>query len=320
MKQFGVGVVGAGIMGRRMMAALQLHPRFRVAALWDAVPQAARMAQQAQAAAQQAGAVRCAASLDALVNDPEVELVYIASPPAFHLEGVRSATAARRACLCEKPLAHTVADALAMRELVANSGLPFAVHFPLARSEAANQLLALVHGGRLGKVERASLTLRFARWPRAWQQAASGWLAGPEEGGFTREVMSHFVFLAHRLFGPAVVEELQLERAPGETETRLLAQLVHASVRLSIDAAVGGDLADYNRFEVIGQQDRAALTGWSRLEHRGQTSEPGNAMPATLDGLAAMLEGRTDHGLASVHEALAVALCVESMLRDPLHQ
>ena len=310
MKQFGVGVVGTGIMGRRMMAALQLHERFRVAAMWDPSPETLR------SAALQTPGSTLAANLDELVRHAEVELVYIASPPAFHLEGVRAAAAAGRACLCEKPLAHTVAQALALRDLVVGSGLPFAVHFPLARSASANKLLELVRSDSLGRIERASLTLRFARWPREWQLGASNWLAGPEQGGFTREVMSHFIFLALRLFGPATVQELQLERAPGQTETRVLAQLVHASARVKIDAALGGEAADYNRFEVIGQQDRAALTGWSRLEHRGQTSESGNGIQATLDSLAALLKGRSDHGLASVHEALAVAQTVESLLRE----
>lgn len=309
MKESRVGVVGGGIMGRRMMVAMQAHERIRIAAIWDPDEETLR------SAAEQAPGAQRVASLDALVNHSEVDLVYIASPPAFHLEGVQAATAAGRACLCEKPLAHTVADARALRDVVAASGLPFAVHFPLARSASAVKLLELVRSNGLGAIERASLTLRFARWPREWQLAASGWLAGPEQGGFTREVMSHFIFLAQRIFGPATVEELQLERAPGQTETRVLAQLVHASVRIKIDAAVGGEVADYNRFEVIGQQDRAALTGWSRLEHRGQTSEPGNGIQATLDSVAAMLKGRSDHGLASVEEALAVAETVESMLR-----
>lgn len=309
MKSFGVGMVGTGIMGRRMMAALQSHARFRVAGLWD--PDAERL-QQAVALS---GGGHAADSLDALVGDAGVDLVYIASPPAWHLQGVQAATAARRACLCEKPLAHTVAEAEALREIVAASGLPFAVHFPFARSAAANRLVELVRGGELGAIERATLRLRFARWPRDWQAAASGWLAGPDEGGFTREVMSHFVFLAHRLFGEGGIEDLQVERGPGGTETRVQARLRLDRATVTVDAAVAGEVADDNCFEVFGSRGSAALSGWSRLEFAGTTSEPANAAPATLDGVAAMLEGRSDHGLASVDEALAVVRCVEAMLR-----
>jgi predicted dehydrogenase len=305
---FGIGIVGTGIMGRRMMDALQAHPRWHIAALWDPRTDAAGAASLA------AGGVPCAASLQALVSDPAVQAVYIASPPAHHREGVQAVLAAGRACLCEKPLAHTVAEAQALHDEVVASGLPFAVNFPFARSAAVQRLTDLVRGGALGPLQQATLTVRFARWPREWQAGAGDWLAGPEQGGFTREVLSHFVFLALRLFGPATVQVEALDRAPGAAETRLQARLVHEHLTLHVDAAVGGDEADHNRFEVIGAQDRVALTGWSRLEHRGRSSEPVVSLPATLDALAARLQGRTDTGLATVGEALAVVRCVEALL------
>ena len=310
MDPIGIGLVGTGIMGHRMIAALQAHPQFRIAALWDPQPDAARAAVQA------APGARSVASLQALVDDPAVQAVYIASPPAHHLAGVQAVLAAGRACLCEKPLAHTVAEAQALHDAVAARGLPFAVNFPFARSAACSQLAALMWQGELGTVTRATLTVRFARWPREWQAGASDWLAGPAHGGFTREVLSHFVFLALRLFGPASVHDVQRERAHGQAETRLRARLQHAAVTLHIDAAVEGDEADHNRFELIGSQGSAALTGWSRLEHGGQTTPAVISMPATLDGFAALVRGQPDPGMASAAEALAVVRCIEALLAD----
>ena len=308
LRNFGVGLVGAGIMGRRMATALHKHPRFRVAAVWDPDAQAARRL------AAGFGQAPCAASLQALAQHADVDAVYIASPPAVHLQGVQAAVAARRPCLCEKPLAHTVADAQALRDAVVAAGLPFAVHFPFARGAASARLMALVSGGDLGAVQQASLTLRFAQWPRPWQAAASDWLAGPAQGGFTREVLSHFVFLAQRLFGPASVRRLMLEREPGATETRLKAELVHAGTTLTIDAEVAGEVADHNRLDVMGSAGRAALVDWQLLEYQGRTSERVDSMPATLDAFAALLEDRSDHGLATADEALAVVRVVETLL------
>lgn len=304
----GVAFVGAGIMGRRMAAAVQRHPRFHVAAVAD--PDAA----SAQRLAADFGPAACAASLQELATAAGVDVVYIASPPALHLQGVQAAVAARRACLCEKPLAHTVADAQALRDAVVAAGLPFAVHFPFARGAASRRLMALVGAGELGAVQQATLTLRFAQWPRPWQAAASDWLAGPAQGGFTREVLSHFVFLAQRLFGPALVRDVVLDRASGATETRLQATLVHAGVRLSIDAAVAGEVADHNRLEVVGSAGRAALVDWQMLEFEGRLSQRVDSLPATLDALAALLEGGSDHGLATVDEALEVVHTIEALL------
>jgi predicted dehydrogenase len=210
----GVGVLGTGVMGQRMMAAMQQHAtRLRVAAMYD--PDGASL----RAAVALAPQARAAADPEDLVGDPAVRLVYIATPPALHLAGVSASLAAGRACLCEKPLSSDVADALAMHRAVHSAGLPFAVNFPFASSTSARRLVGIVRSGELGLLQAATIRLRFSRWPRAWQAAASSWLSGAAEGGFTREVLSHFVFLAQRCFGPATVSDVRLQREPGDAET-----------------------------------------------------------------------------------------------------
>ena len=308
-RPFGVAVAGTGIMGGRMLAALAPHERFRVVALWD--PDADAL----QRAVSGTPDARAARSLDDLVGDPSVDLVYIASPPATHRRCVAAALAAGRACLCEKPLAADVDDAEALRELVVDARLPFAVNFPFASAPASRRLIELVQGGSLGEIRSATITARFAQWPRPWQMGASAWLAGDAEGGFTREVLSHFVFLAQRLFGSVSVADVELVREPGRSETALRARLVHAQGSVTIDAAVAGDVADQNRFEIVGSMGTAALVDWSRLAFDGELSERVDATPGTLDRLAWMLSGRVDHDLATVGEGVAVVRCIEGMLR-----
>jgi predicted dehydrogenase len=308
----GIGVVGTGIMGRRMLTALQQQAHFQVAALWD--PQADAL----HAAHPLAPAARLAVSLDDLVRDPGVHLVYIASPPSFHLAGVQAALDAGRACLCEKPLAHNTAQAESLRHRVAQRGLPFAVNFPFATSSSARGMRDIVSSGALGVIQSASITLRFAQWPRPWQAGASAWLAGAAEGGFTREVLSHFVFQSLRLFGPARVADVQLHRAPGQAETALHASLVHQHVTVHIDAAVAGDVADQNRFEIVGSDGSVALSQWSRLEYRGQVRERADGTVTMLDSLAGLLRepgmAADAHCLATVDEAAAVVACIEALL------
>ena len=308
-RPFGIAIVGTGIMGRRMLVALRPHERFRVVALWD--PDAAALA----AVAVETPGARIARSLDDLVHDPAVDLVYIASPPATHRPSVAAALAAGRACLCEKPLAADVDDAEALRDLVVEARLPFAINFPLASSPASRGLIDLVREGRLGTIRSASVTARFAQWPRPWQAGAAPWLSGAAEGGFTREVLSHFVFLAQRLFGAATVADVRLAREPGRSETALRASLVHAQVTVSIDAAVAGDVADTNRFEIAGSDGTAALVDWGRLDLDGRITDRVDASPGTLDRVARMLDGRVDHDLATVGEGVAVVRCIEAMLR-----
>jgi predicted dehydrogenase len=67
----------------------------------------------AAAFAQEYGA-RAHASYEDLVADPEVDVVYVATPHAFHLENARLAFDAGKHVLCEKPLALNLAEAEAM--------------------------------------------------------------------------------------------------------------------------------------------------------------------------------------------------------------
>ncbi len=209
-----------------------------------------------------------------------------------------------------------VDDAQALRDAVAASGLPFAVNFPFASLPASRALVALVRDGALGGLVDASITARFARWPRPWQAGASGWLDGAAQGGFTREVLSHFVFLAQRAFGPATVADVRLVRAGDRAETALRARLVHRGVAVAIDAAVAGDVADTNRFEIVGERGTAALVDWSRLERDGVDAPLPTDDPSALDRLAALLDGRGDHALATVDEGLAVVRGIEAMVGD----
>jgi predicted dehydrogenase len=301
---YGIGMIGLGIMGRRMLGAMEPDPRFRVVCGFD------------PRRPDDLPSVPFEDSAAAVANDPAVDCVYIASPPAFHAEHVAVAAAAGKAIFCEKPLASSVAEARACVEALRGAGVPGAVNFPLATAPAPVRLRELARKGELGEVRAAHLTLRFARWPREWQEGAAGWLAGPEQGGFLREVGSHFLFLAHRLFGPGELREATVERGPAGSEIAVRATVGYGVVTLSIDGAVAGDVGDHNRFEVVGSRDKAVLSDWYRLDHAGAVtaSERPRSLTGQLDGLARLLAGDPDQPLATFEEAAAVVELVEGIL------
>jgi predicted dehydrogenase len=300
---YGMGIIGLGVMGRRMAAAVTSHPTFRVVAGYDPNPPSDLIG------------IPLKNSAAALINDPSVNCVYIASPPATHAELVMAAAAAGKAIFCEKPLTVSVAQAQTCINAARSTGVAAAVNFPFATAISALRLSKLVTGGDLGEVKSATVTLRFARWPRGWQAGAGRWLAGPEQGGFVREVASHFLFLAHRLFGPGELAQASIDRGSNRAETAVCATVAYQNVTLKLDAAVAGELEDYNRFEVIGTRGTAALTDWYRLEHEGALSDRPLPIPGQLDALASLLSGApTSHRLATLEEATAIVALVETML------
>ena len=98
----GVGMIGAGAIGR--IHARNLAKRThgaRLAAVMDVD------AERAETVAAASGAGRVYADADALIADPEVDAVLIASPDATHAELALACIDAGKPVLCEKPLATT---------------------------------------------------------------------------------------------------------------------------------------------------------------------------------------------------------------------
>jgi len=125
-------------------------------------------------------------------------------------------------------------------------------------------------------------------------------------------VISHFVFLANRLFGPAKITARTVERGSAGTETKLTATIQYPSVAFTIDAGIGGNRDDDNRFAVTGTKGEVAIVDWSKFDYAG---DAGTSLPPTsqLDALADMLDGKA-HQLATFPEGLAVAELIESLL------
>jgi predicted dehydrogenase len=96
------------------------------------------------------------ATYEALLDDPDVDAVYIPLPNSLHREWVERAAAAGKHVLCEKPLATTVRDAEAMAEACARAGVTLLEAYMTPFHPRAQAIETLVSSGALGK-------LRFAR-------------------------------------------------------------------------------------------------------------------------------------------------------------
>ena len=257
----GIAFIGLGIMGHRMLTNMIAHGGFTLVGGWDPGP-AAR------------DKTRAAFPALPLVEDPaeiiaaaETEVVYIACPPAGHAEHALAALAADKAIWCEKPLGVELDESRALVEAVETAGAKNAVNFPFADAQAANLIDRELKAGRLGDVAGVDIRLHFARWPRDWQAEAT-WLAESAEGGYVREVFSHFVFLTQRLFGPAVLRDAGL-RYPEDSrlcETHFTALLDCGGVPVSAAGSSGGAGPDQVEITIWGQERAYRLWDWNRLK------------------------------------------------------
>ncbi|MXP63978.1 Gfo/Idh/MocA family oxidoreductase [Roseomonas sp. M0104] len=320
MDQVKLGIVGFGIMGERLVRSAFPHPAVRLVGVWDPSPEAAARLEATELGApmlEDAGAV--IAACDAL---------YIAAPPAAHLPLARAAIRAGRSVLLEKPLATDREDGAAFVAEVERDGARAAVNFPMASSPAVAQLAAWREAGAVGAPRQLHISAEFGRWPRGWQQEAASWLARREEGGFTREVVSHFLFLTRRQLGPLELLAAQVEYpAGGGSETAVTAELRAGGVPVRLSGSVGRIAADEaNSWTLTGEAGSIRLRDWSyaeRLDGEGKWQAAPDALPnpamrphalrAQMEKLAALTRGEPQN-LATPREAFEVQDLVERIL------
>ncbi len=199
----GLGLVGTGFMGkahalayRNAQAVMGDLPEVRLACLCDTP--AARAAEMAA----QFGFARATGDWRALVADPGVDIVSIATPNALHHEMALAALAAGKHVHCEKPLALTLKDAQEMEAAARAAGVRTMVGYNYIHNPAVAHACSLVSGGVIGD------PVHFRGWvdedyqadpdlPWTWRAMRSG--AGL---GSLGDLGCHLVSMSEILMGP----------------------------------------------------------------------------------------------------------------------
>ena len=312
-----MAIIGLGIMGRRMLESMRQHDDFELVALFDpsggAVEQT--LAEWADAPIM-ANAEAAIAAADA---------VYLACPPGPRKALALQAAALDKAVFLEKPLG---VDVAASRDLVAQlaaTGVPRAVNFTQAAGRGIAEVRRALGAGEIGEAQGIDIVVTYGAWPRDWQVDAD-WLRFAAQGGYTREVISHFLFLSQRLFGPLNLIWARADYPNDATlcETHVLARLVTTDgLPVSILGSMGGVQPDRQEVTVKG-----ATRSFRFNNFHGLTVSDGGpfestiapvevlraeSLPRQLDGLHRCLKGQS-HPLATPEEALAVQEIVEAIL------
>jgi len=228
---------------------------------------------------------------------------------------------------CEKPLSVDTADSRAFAAEARDAR--FAVNFPFASSFAVDQLRAWIAEGVVGDWRSVEIEVAFAHWPRPWQMDAEAWLDRTEQGGFTREVVSHFMFLTKRMTGKLNLNAAQVEfPEAGRSERSVSADISQPDLPITLKGGVGTtDKPDHNTWTLNGSAGSIRLRDWSLAERfdpaSGTWKEAPDAIPnerarplilaRQLDKVAAMTHGKP-HDLATLNDALAVQEVVEAIL------
>jgi predicted dehydrogenase len=213
-RRLGIGVIGFGWLGQAHSRSLRRIPTLfedrvydpRLVVCSDALP---GRVDQAVASFQFA---RGSTDWRAVVEDRDVDVVFIAAPNMLHGELVAAAAAAGKAVFCEKPVGGTpelvARAAAATRRAEVISGVGYNYRWaPLV--QYARELIA---AGELGDI--TNYRGRFFSMYGADPLGVNSWRFQLDEAGYgvTSDLLSHAVDLAHMLIG-------QITRVTGTVET-----------------------------------------------------------------------------------------------------
>jgi predicted dehydrogenase len=196
-----VAVVGTGFIGPAHVEALRrIHAQ--VVGLVGSSPE------RALQKAGELGVERVYDSFDAMLADPGVDVVHLATPNYLHYRQARAALLAGKHVVCEKPLAMTTAESAELVRIAAETQRVNAVCFNLRFYPMVHQARAVVQSGELGDlfIVHGSYLQDWLLLPTDWN-----WRLEPSVGGTLRAVAdigSHWLDMITFVTGLRVSEVL----------------------------------------------------------------------------------------------------------------
>lgn len=239
-----IGLLGAGRIAGVHAQAITANPRSRLAAVSD------QIAEAAQTLAATSGAQ--AMTTEAIIADPSIDAVLIATPTDTHSDLIEAAVAAGKAVFCEKPVDLSLARARACQSVAETSGKPVMIGFNRRFDPSFGALKTALDAGEIGTPELLSITSFDPAPPPVSYVKVSG--------GLYRDMMIHDFDMSRFIMGDTPVT-------------------IHAAGQSIIDPEIGaaGDVdtavvtmtyAD-GRIAVIKNSRRAAYGYDQRLEVLG---------------------------------------------------
>lgn len=200
----GIGVIGAGRIGRIHAGNVAASGRARLVAVSDALDSAA------SSLATELGTR--AATREAILADPSIAAVLICSPTDTHADFIEEAVQAGKSVFCEKPVDLSAPRIRACLATVEKSGKALMIGFNRRFDPNFAEAKARIVAGEIGKVELVTILSRDPGPPPIEYVKRSG--------GLFRDMMIHDLDMARFLLGEDPVE-------------------VHAVASCLVDPAIG---------------------------------------------------------------------------------
>jgi 1,5-anhydro-D-fructose reductase (1,5-anhydro-D-mannitol-forming) len=310
------GILGAGsVAQRRVIPAIHALDGQQISGLL------VRDIKRAEQLVQAFDAGKAYDQVDALVEDANIDAVYVSSPVNLHHEHVLKVAAAGKHVLCEKPMAMSSAECESMIAACEKAGVGLGICFVLRGWPIYQSIRTLIEEGQLGTI--VEMRSHLAKWsPRE----IDDWRLDPVQsgGGTLIDVATHYLdlfrFLTGEITKVAYMGSSRVFDWPVEETAHTLLEFasgVHGSVTASCTIPSGS-----NVLEIFGSEGSVFLGKTFKAVKGDDVQEEDVVYPDYYSGLlrdfvSSVSEGRQP--IASGHDGLRGMQIVEAAYRSEEH-
>jgi UDP-N-acetyl-2-amino-2-deoxyglucuronate dehydrogenase len=314
--RLGFGLLGAGLIAPFHAKAIQASSLCRLVAAADF--DAARLNKLTS----QFGC-KGYGSLEAMLADPEVQVVNVLTPNHLHYEAVLTAARAGKHVLIEKPPAMSLAEVRGMMAAAIENNVKIGVVLQCRTRKAVQAMRKAIAEGRFGKILHADTYMKWFRSTEYYKTDA--WRMSRRSGaGVTIQQAFHYIDLLQYLVGPVARVQARMDNLAHpeiELEDTLLSFVNYRSGALGVVQAStalwpGTDL----RVEINGENGTAILQGERMATWKFRDERPEDEEIRAI-GSAAVATGATGAADLDFHDHMVLIedmACAIQANREPI--
>lgn len=301
------GILATGKIARAFATALGLVPEAEIAAV------AARRLESAQAFAGEFGAGTAYGGYRDLVEDPDVDVVYVASPHGLHREHALMALEAGKPVLCEKALTLNARHAAELVAVAREKQLFLMEAMWMRCNPTIRRLQQVLATGALGSVTQVRADLGF----RVLAPSTDRLLAPDLGGGALLDMGVYPVTFAHLFLGaPSLVTAAATLSDLGVDLNLALAFAYDSGAVASLTASMTGPsprtasiVTELGRFDLPDPFHHPTSVTWTSGEHSETLGEPligGGLAHEAIEVIRCLRNGEIESPLVPLDESVAL--------------
>lgn len=197
MKRIKWGIIGCGDV-----AEIKSGPAFQKVANSELIAVMRRDAVKAKDFAERHQVPFWYNSVDKLLENPEINAIYIATPPATHLEMVKKCLKSKKYIYLEKPITLNFSEAEVLNEIVTKNDKVVVAHYR-RKLPVFLKVKELIEENRIGDIKFADIQILQSKENNIITKKAANWRLKPEisGGGYFHDIAPHQIDLMCYYFG-----------------------------------------------------------------------------------------------------------------------